>query len=313
MKKYLLLVAFCSLFPALHAQYYGYHEEVDFESNSGFVRIDPAGDNAWQIGPPQKTLFSGAYSVPNAIVTDTVSTYPVQCNSSFYLSINNIQWFEGSPSTLGFYHKFDTDPQHDGGYIDVSYDGGASWLNIIYDSTMFNCSWTPGFGYWGYNFYGEEDTLFNGVNGFSGTTGDWQYAEFVWWYCIGVDYQYPDSMMIRFNFISDSINTNQEGWMIDDIVLHSDLCGGVHQKNTERITATVEPNPVVEGSILRINRAGSGFCLLKIHDIKGSLVFTGKLITNEFRLNPLTLDPGLYLYTLIFDDGPLVKGKFIVN
>ena len=312
MKRYLLSALLSAPFLALNAQYYWYHEEVDFETNLEFIRIDTGTSNAWQIGPPQKYIFSGAYSVPNVIVTDTVEPYPVNCNSSFYLSIKDLNWFTGSPSTLSFFHKYDCEAGHDGGFIDVSYDGGQNWLNIIYDSTMFNCSWTPGFGYYGNNFYGDDDTLFNGTNGFSGTAEDWQHSVFTWWYCIGVEEEYPDSMMIRFNFQSDGIQSGQEGWMIDDIVLDSDICGDIREHGPGMVTSTIDPNPVVQASVLKIDGAFNAPCTLAIADMTGVLMFSGLLTSDEFHIGRLDLDPGVYVYALSFEKGDSVKGKFTV-
>ena len=306
-----LVLSFC--IGVINAQIYYFHEEINFESNLDLIRIDTNSNNDWQIGSPQKQFFNSAYSIPNVIVTDTINPYSISSNSSFYISIKDYQWFEGSPSTLSFYHKYDSDSLLDGGFIDVSYDGGETWLNIIHDSTMFNCNWTPGFGYWGENFYDETDTLYNGVKGFSGKSEDWEYSEFAWLYCLGVEDEYPDSMMIRFNFISDSIQTFKEGWMIDNIVLHSDVCGAVNENLTNKIKVTIEPNPINYKSILRIKRTSNERYHLSIININGKQVFTKYLETNEFQLNSLSLSTGFYFYILHFENNESISGKFIKN
>ncbi|MBP6978698.1 MAG: T9SS type A sorting domain-containing protein [Bacteroidales bacterium] len=313
MTRFFLIFTLSILMFALNAQVYGYHEEVDFESNIEFIRIDTSANNDWQIGIPQKEFFNGAYSIPNVIVTDTINAYSVNSKSSFYLSITDPRWFSGSPSTLSFYHKYDTESLYDGGYIDVSYDGGETWLNIIYDSTMFHCDWTPGFEYWGFNFYSDTDTLYNGINGFSGKSEDWKYSEFVWAYCIGVQREYPDSMMIRFNFISDSIQTYQEGWMIDDIILHSDICGSINDSFVNKISATIDPNPITNESVLRIRGIYDEEYTLSIINISGERIFSQILTTNEFPLNNLMLVDGIYLYILRFENNVTISGKFIKN
>ena len=304
-----LVLVFCNY--NIYAQSYGFHEETDFETNTGLVIIDTSSNNNWQIGIPQKTYFDSAYSIPNAIVTNTSDPYTVNNNSSFYISIKDEQWFWGSPSSISFYHKYDSDSLFDGGYIDVSYDGGENWLNIIYDSTMFNCEWTPGFGYSGYNFYGDEDTLFNGKNGFSGKSDEWNYSAFTWYYCIGVKDEVPDSMMIRFNFISDEIQTNKEGWMIDDIVLHSDICGSVKEDISNNMSACVQPNPVNNDSKLILNGFTNGKYDLNIFDINGRLVYSAYISSKEFPLKNARLNKGLFFYQIKFEDNTTLSGKFI--
>jgi hypothetical protein len=314
MKNLIIIIVLNFICGSIIAQVYGYHEETNLETNTGMIKFDTSiPNNIWQIGEPQKVIFDEAYSVPNAIMTDLNNPYPVNNTSSFYLSIKEVQWFTGSPSTLRFYHKFDTDSLTDGGYIDVSYDGGASWLNIIYDSTMFNCSWTPGFWYFSSNFYGDSDTLFNGMNGFSGKSDDWQESMFIWFYCLGVDEEYPDSMMIRFNFISDDLPSDKEGWMIDNIVLHSDLCGFTPEGKTNDYSVTIQPNPINNESRIIIHGTIKTKYNLTITDIFGRQVYTITASDNEFLLNNTGLKTGIYFYRIKFEDNIELTGKILKN
>ena len=66
--------------------YYGISFEGNgvHESDYGHeLVVDPAG--LWQIGSPDKTIFTEAFTLPNAIVTDTANPYPTNANSSFIL------------------------------------------------------------------------------------------------------------------------------------------------------------------------------------------------------------------------------------
>src|ERR1051325_6932797 len=40
-------------------------------------------NNLWQVGVPQKTIFTSAHSFPKAIVTDVTNPYPINDTSSF--------------------------------------------------------------------------------------------------------------------------------------------------------------------------------------------------------------------------------------
>ena len=152
MKKLTILLIVLLGFNNIYAQWY--NETINFESPSSMVWIDDTQENnIWQIGTPQKDYFDQAYSPPYAILSDTIESYGENLHSSFIVSVKGWSWFGGSPSILTFKHKFDTDTLTDGGYIDVSYDSGESWVSIIHDTTMYNCNWTPGFGYYSENFY----------------------------------------------------------------------------------------------------------------------------------------------------------------
>lgn len=302
-----LIALFC--FSSIHAQWY--NETIDFETTSSMVWIDDTQENnIWQIGIPQKDYFDQAYSATHAILTDTILSYGENVHSSFVVSVEGWTWFDGSPSILSFEHKFDTDTLTDGGYIDVSYDGGENWLRIIHDSTMFNCNWTYGWGYYADNFYGDHDTLFNGEPGFSGRSDGWETATFEWLYCIGVKDTYPDSLMIRFNFISDNGVSDKEGWMIDNIKLMSFECSGV-DKLENAITASVSPNPVNEWSVLSVEGLDGRDYDLEIFDINGRNIFAQQKLKDPFVLNVIAFEPGLYFYKITLDQGFSYTGKFL--
>ena len=74
MKKLGLIISVLSLFTSLSAQIY--HETINFENNSSLLWLDPSQeDNIWEIGTPQKEYFNQAYSLPFAILTDSLSLY----------------------------------------------------------------------------------------------------------------------------------------------------------------------------------------------------------------------------------------------
>ncbi len=304
----ILLLFFLSLgFSGFSQSYQAY---TNFETNIALVRIDTSlPSNLWQIGIPHKTNFDSAYSLPKAIVTDTVNPYEVNSFSSFYISIKDPNWFWGSPSRLAFYHKFNTDTLTDGGYIDVSYDGGLSWLNIIYDSTMFNCTWTPGFGYWSESFYGENDTLINGISGFSGNSNGWYYSTFEWMYCLGVDNNFPDSMMIRFNFISDSFQSNKDGWMIDNISLYSDYCGFISNNTSDDNSVTIFPNPA-KNEVRIIDIDNRKIREISIYNQLGKQI--KNLLENQNTINISDLPFGLYIVEVV-GEGWRVRKKLIIQ
>lgn len=59
-----------------------------FDSSNIYLQIDTtSSNNIWQVGQPSKTFFDSAYSPVNAIVTDTINSYPVNNHSAFDIYI----------------------------------------------------------------------------------------------------------------------------------------------------------------------------------------------------------------------------------
>lgn len=149
-------------------------------------------NNIWAIGTPSKAFFNYAYSAPLAMVTDTLNTYPNGNISSFEFVIKS-----DDLTFISFAHRLNTDSLADGGVIEVSYDGGASWTNII-NASQFTLS----------NFYSSSNTISsNGNNpGFTGNLG---------WVISTIQGYALNFIRFRFTFTSDNTNTNKDGWMID--------------------------------------------------------------------------------------------------
>jgi hypothetical protein len=274
---------------------------ISFDQPTPYITIDPAG-NLWQIGAPQKTFFSEAYTAPNAMVTDTINLYPADNHSSFTLAVggfNMNEWYYIYDIFLDFRHKFDTDTLKDGGYIQVSWDKGITWMNIIHDTVYWEVTpgttWDPG----NISLYSESDTLYNGEFGFSGNSGGWIHTSMTW-HLIPVKSQMdfpPDTMLIRFNFISDNTDNPHEGWMIDQIRLFSiDLGSGICEDGTSH--SHVAPNPMKTSSAVILDNTYQNVSY-ELTDMQGRVVERKNLGTcDEFSINRGTLLPGLYLLNI---------------
>ena len=135
--------------------------------------------------------------------------------------------FLGSNSTLSFYHWMDAEIDNgewawDGGIVEISTNGGASWTQI-----------TPDGGY-PYKITSNPDSPFQaGTPCFSGTH-NWIEETF--------DLSaYSGEASIRFRFGSDGYIT-QEGWYIDDVLIFSDM-------PDITITASDTPSSVAPGEV----------------------------------------------------------------
>jgi hypothetical protein len=200
--------------------------------NSILIDIDTASQNVWQIGIPQKAIFDSASTQPNAIVTDTINFYPTNDTSRFIAKVwmNFGSW---GVFALQWKQKLDMDTAFDGGIIEYSTDTGNTWVNV------FNNPYV-------YNFYGfqtaNQDTLAGGEFAFSGTDSTWRDI----WLCFDLSwlqqFQPNDTLLFRFTLLSDSVNNNKEGWMIDNMLSHITIIHTV--KEVEQLKyLNVYPNP----------------------------------------------------------------------
>ena len=281
------------------------HDTITFEEPYEYLQIDTSSQNLWQIGEPSKIFFNSAYSVNNAIVTDTINNYPLNNYSYFDIKIGKFNYGYDYPFDvfIDIKHKFDTDTLKDGGFISVSYDEGITWYNIIND-TLGNWEITPyndPFQYGRY-LYTENNTLFNGEYGFSGNSNDWITTTLAW-YNIPVRNNISligDTMIVRFNFISDSLETNNEGWMIDNIKLYSvDLGSGIHDNN--KLDFRISPNPFNETTIIELGDYRK--IELSIFDIQGKLVSQNKYFNNQpITINKGKLNSGVYFLKIKTDN-----------
>lgn len=200
--------------------------------NSIRIDIDTASQNVWQIGTPQKTIFDSAATQPYAIVTDTINFYPTNDTSRFIAKVwmNFGAW---GIFALQWKQKLDLDQGFDGGIIEYSTDTGNTWVNV------FNNPYV-------YNFYGfqpsNKDTLVGGEYAFSGTDSTWKDI----WLCFDMSwlqqFQPNDTLLFRFTMLSDSINNNKEGWLIDNMLAHITIIHTVKETEQENYL-NVYPNP----------------------------------------------------------------------
>ena len=199
-------------------------------STSILVTIQTSSTNIWQIGKPQKTLFSSASTTPNVIVTDTISYYPSKNVSTFtFAMVNSFPWGPGSIMALRWKQKLDMDQGLDGGIVEYSTNSGSTWVNSMNNPSLYNYyGWQPA----------SKDTLPTGQYCFSGTDNVWRDI----WLCMSpMTSSLNDTIMFKFTFKLDSINTNKEGWMIDNMMGYFTLIHPVKQASQSEYLS-VYPN-----------------------------------------------------------------------
>ena len=190
-------------------------------------------------------------------------------------------------------HKYDTDSLMDGGYITISYDEGISWINIIDDTCWYFDICPPDESS---NLYHHEDTLFNGESGFSGNSGGWVKTGLAWYIMpVFETMDAPeDTIILRFNFVSVSITSDKEGWMIDHIKLYAiDLGGGADDPIHENREILLYPNPCRDYININGMNAGTDF---QIFTPMGHVIMEGSIDSD--RINVEDLPPGPYILQL---------------
>jgi hypothetical protein len=272
--------------------------------------------NIWQIGRPQKMIFDSAYSAPNAMITDSVNAYPANNHSFFdlYVGSFNSQLYPWN-LFFDFYHKYDTDTLKDGGYITVSWDKGQTWANIIHDTNCAMCCSPP----WSFfvsepNLYTDSDTLYNGELGFSGRSNGWIHTIMAWHDMPIKTIDPADTMIIRFNFISDGLDNQKEGWMIDHIRIYSvDLGGEIREHFNSDGIANVFPNPCKDETEISFAEPFQNI-QVDVFDMQGKLMGTEKYPSGDrFRFKTNGLKSGAYYLKMVLDNKKEITKKVIIN
>lgn len=299
-------------------------DSTNLESNTSIIHIDTTVGNIWQIGLPQKTFFGTAHSAPYAIMTDTINSYPINNFSTFtdeypslnhYAAIGNVY--------IGFWHKYETDTLKDGGYIEISLDSGAAWINIANAGNAGMQIRNP------INFYDNySGTTINGnIPAFTGTQNNWKYSAIQLQWMAGVIAPFSNGnnnrmlrmtnkVMYRFVFKSDNIQTNKAGWIIDNIVINNlDIGGGIQENEMANFDVKVHPNPISEKGIIQVvPKNNEHDFTINIYNTIGQLISSSKMDkNNQFIINKNDLISGMYLYSVISKDGTFKTGKLLIK
>ena len=254
----------------------------DFEDNTCHKQmfIDTVPDQLWQIGKPQKIVFNTSHSLPNAIITDTINSYPVNSNSSFIVKHLADQGFEYDHTVaVSGYYNVDSDSLPDFGKIEFSGDNGISWVDLLNDSIY--------------------ETWLEGVKPIlTGNSNGWKF------FYLGVTYlkyyfniRMGDTVQFKFSFISDSIDNHKDGLMFDDL-LFEDYAEGIEKQKLEPLE--LYPNPVTNSLTIKADQFSGSNCVLNIYRSDGKLQYQIiQNLNNITVLNVADYPGGIYLLEAI--------------
>jgi hypothetical protein len=301
MKRILLVLGLIILFmPTSFAQLFDDWYDLNFDSEFGLqhLTIDTISNpnNIWQIGAPQKSIFTSAYSNPNVLVTDTVNDYPINDTSIFI--ITNVAMGQGFewPHTviLAGQYFVNSDTLTDYGKIDFSPDNGITWIDMLND--------TVGYWYW---YSNEKPTL-------TGNSNQWKsfwvnLAELGHYYGV----QDGDTILYKFTFISDGIQTNKDGLMYDDLHFE-DWVEGIEEIGYDLIKSKCFPNPVKNELVISFDNNYNSTFEFYIYNILGREIYNSKTNSNSVHLSVSKYEKGTYFYKLVEKaEKKFTIGKFL--
>jgi hypothetical protein len=280
---------------------------IDFEQNWAdpwvlIYRDTTANPNCiWQIGRPQKTVFDSALSYPNAIVTDTTQAYPTNDTSSFIIAQSTLAgwWSHGTAKLYGWY-KVNSDSLTDYGTIELSVDSGATWINILTDTQ--------------YHFFDTTIGTYQNRPILTGNSNGWQYFA-VNFHNFLDSFALPwgSLVLLKFTFVSDSVQTNKDGLMFDQLYLY-DWYFSIDDVSKQNIPVSVYPNPATSAIFLK-EQTDIAYHKrqLIIRDVFGRVLRNTGYSNNEvIRVDVNDLPSGLYSYQLSYDDGKFYSsGNFM--
>ena len=251
------------------------------------------GDNAWYIS-------NGAESADSRLTT--ASTYEIA----------------GDNPVLSFWHRYDTDPNRDGGTVELSTDGGVSWNDLRfnftqngYNGVMLNPILTGKLG-----FVGRSDNYINSIADLSEYSGE--------------------TVLIRFRFTSNDTE-EADGWYVDNVRLFgeyraitnvacvsSDLdeneCGNAisvvygdgstSNKNVESsLDVSIFPNPTDGKVFFKLENTNNNTATIKITSLDGKVLKIKEVdySIGVFEFDLSSFPKGIYLVQIQTDETQIVR------
>lgn len=270
------------LLPAQESIGYSSIEELNLEDTNQYKYFKIDTTDVWFITDSSKTIlfFTDDNAYPNK--------YHIITNDSYYYKEKIDSWFQikvvigfANEYIIGFTHKYDFEENVDGGFVEVSHDNELTWNNVISDSVLLNWSlYTKG-------FYTLDDTLssYNNKPGFTGL----QESSNTCYLTFSTDASgTTDTLLFRFHVVSDSVDLNNEGWILDNLFYDGVLVGVEENKPSE--VQFIFPIPT--HNILYLNLKEPAPSFVRIITMHGETIMELSGDIQAFDVGELT--PGIY-------------------
>jgi hypothetical protein len=292
------ILLFSVFLPKVQAQWWT-HGAQNFDGNLPtntlpieYYIVNPS-TNCWQVGQPIKTHFTSAPSAPNALVTDTWNPYPTNTHSEFLvLYPDSFDFLSFPPSVWAFrWMQFlDMEDKKDFGMVHFTIDSGQTWENAFTSPKIYN--------FFGYNNQ-NIDTLPNGELGFTGidTVGNSIWLCFRWSTFPLDSIKY---LQFRFTFVSDSVDTGQDGWMIDNFELTPSVVHTLQKFEGQGLSMDVSPVPADDALYIKAPSLPElrDIDLLIIRNVEGKEMFRGEHLPPYYRIITREYPDGVYTISM---------------
>lgn len=300
MKK---LISFFLLILSLNNSSYSQspYFNIDFDTNYPIevfsFNTTSNGTDKWNWGVPNKSVLDTAHSGSGVLITYINSTYPTNDTSSFTVTyICNDGFVNRHTAMISGWYNVNSDTLTDHGYIELSIDHGQTWMNLFADSIS---NWV---------------TFWEGAKPvFSGNSNGWRefnmnLAQLGWL----LNIEYGDTILYRFTFVSDSVETFKDGMMFDDMSLY-DYAEGINSI-ANQFKSSIHPNPLENNSIIEFDNNNRDLHQLIIYDSQGHKIMQSDIIDEkQFELKENSLQSGMYLYQIInLNSSKSSTGKILV-
>jgi len=209
----------------------------------------------WEQGTPSTPFLNNAYSGSQCWTTNLIGNYDNKDSSALYTPVFNVR--NDSCYRLSFYHKFKTEIYQDGGIVEYSQDGGATWTNVGgVNSSWYNTSYVTGLS-----------NTTPGYNGWSGQSNGWIYSEST------MLFPQAGTTIIRFRFGSD-LSITDEGWSIDNLCFEQIApCNPTSVEEIPLWVNSIYPNPSAGSFELSINSLVGGSAQIEIINMVGQTLY----------------------------------------
>lgn len=257
------------------------------DTNAQYALIFELDSNSiWQIGPPQKAYLSSAATQPNALITDTLNPYPILDSSVSSTEAKiKLLWPYGILA-IQWMQQIDFEYEKDGGIVEFRTSDTSQWQSI------FNNPYV-------YNVFGFDTShvrqLPNGEMAFTGRSpleNVWLCLDLSWLNQLSGD----STLALRFRVYSDSVDTQQDGWMIDNIWVALTGFHTINEINPEQYMS-VGPNPTKGHLQIETKKLGQVQYIKKIelYELSGKMVQEWGLAPVKFSIDIGHHKQGIYL------------------
>ncbi len=300
MKRILLLFGLITIFFSVtFGQLDDFCYYINFDDQYGLqhLTMDTVSNsqNIWQIGYPKKTIFSGGNVISNVIVTDTSKPYPVNDTSVFIITnvVVDGGFVHNHTANLAGEYFVNSDTLNDYGKIELSLDNGRTWVDLL-DTSL------------DYVYWDDEKPIL------TGNSNQWKFFEINlahYGYYNGVSE--GDTLLYKFTFISDSIQTNKDGLMFDNLFF-DDWYEGIEEIGFNFFQSKCFPNPVKNELKISFKNDKKINFELFIYDILGNEIYNTQINLDNVNLSVSEYNKGVYYYKLVNKSNKEYSiGKFI--